>query len=269
MKYIIHFLLLLSMSIMGLQAQEVIDTVQTNQIDKEAVDNLKEDNLQEDNLPVDNARRFSLVFNRGFQLVDKANDSIPINGASSGTFFLGGGIRIPLGGQVAGLRLAPGVSWTNISYNQTNLKQFPTVAGDSLNLSVEKHSLTHIDLPLSVFFNLSRDEDGDPRIFVEVGGYASYLMAASYKTKYEDSNGLRVKQKTRDLHALTEEKEEFERLRYGMFARAGFKWFALYIDYRLSDVFDEFSGTIINPQTRAGFRNPVLEPLQIGISIFL
>lgn len=260
MKYLIPFLILASVSLSSIQAQEVmIDTTQAP-VAKEATG--------EDNLPVDMARRFSLVFNRGFQLVDRANDSIPINGASSGTFFLGGGIRIPLGGQKAGIRLAPGISWTNITYNQTNLKQFPTPSSDSTNLSVEKHSLTHIDLPLSFFFNLTRDEDGDPRIFIEVGGYASYLMAASYKTKFEDANGLRIKSKIRDLHALEGDKAEFERLRYGLFARAGFKWFAVYVDYRLSDVFDEFSGTIINPQGE-GFRNPVLEPLQIGLSIFL
>jgi len=257
MKYIIHFLLLGSFMLTSLQAQEVIDTTQIPQT------------IKEDNLPVDMARRFSLVFNRGFQLVDKQNDSIPINGASSGTFFLGGGIRIPLIKQTVGIRLTPGISWTNISYNQTNFKKFPSVASDTINLSVEKHGLTHIDLPVSFFFNLTRDEDGDPRIFLEIGGYASYLMAASYRIKYEDANGLRVKEKIRDLHSLEGDKAEFERLRYGMFARAGFKWFALYLDYRLSDVFDEFSGTIINPQTSPGFRNPILEPLQIGISIFL
>lgn len=262
MKYIIHVLLIGSLSFLHVQAQEVIDTTRTETIQTEKVES-------EDNLPVDMARKFSLVFNRGFQLVNKANDSIPINGASSGTFFLGGGIRIPLAGQTVGIRLSPGVSWTNISYNQTNLKQFPTQATDTTNLSVEKHSLTHIDLPVSFFFNITRDEDGDPRVFVEVGGYASYLMAASYKTKYEDTNGLRVKEKVRDLHALEGDKAEFERLRYGIFARAGFKWFAIYADYRISDVFDEFSGTIINPQTPQGFRNPVLEPLQIGLSIFL
>ncbi|MEM8887230.1 MAG: porin family protein [Bacteroidota bacterium] len=268
MRYIIHFLLFAILGLANLQAQEIInDTTQTVPGEAPAEEAKAED--KEDNLPVDAARRFSLVFNRTLQTTNGTADTIPLNGTGSGTFFIGGGIRIPLGGKVANIRLAPGISWTGFNYNQTNLKRFPTFANDSTNLSLEKHSLTHIDLPLSFYFNFSRDEDGDPRFFVELGGYASYLMAASYKIRYEDENGLRVREKIKDLHALEGDNAEFERLRYGAFARVGFKWIALYLDYRLSDVFDENGGTVINPDTPAGFLNPVFEPLQIGISIFL
>ncbi|MEM6801036.1 MAG: outer membrane beta-barrel protein [Bacteroidota bacterium] len=263
MKYIIHFLLIGYLSISVLYAQEVIDTTQT-QTQTEL-----EDKKGEDQLPTDAARRFSLVFNRTLQTTNGTSDTIPLNGTSSGTFFIGGGIRIPLGNQLVNIRLTPGISWTGYTYNQTNLKRYPTFASDSVNLSLERQSLTHIDLPLSFYFNISRDEDGDPRFFVEVGGYASYLMAASYKIKYEDANGLRVKEKIRDIHALEGDNAEFERLRYGAFARVGFKWIALYLDYRISDVFDEFSGSVINDQTPAGFKNPVFQPLQFGLSIFL
>ena len=220
------------------------------------------------NLPVDMPRRFSWVLNRSFMLTDRMNDTVPINGNSSGTIFIGGGIRIPLVKQTVGLRLTPGVSWTNINYSQTNAKTFPTInANVQTEYTLERHGLTRVELPLGVYFNLTKDEDGDPRFFVEAGGYAGYLTAAGYKIKYKNPQGLRVKEKIRDLHKQNE--KEFERLSYGIYARLGYKWISLYFQMRLSDVFDEFTNDDWNPTQKDGFKNPIIPSTQVGISVFL
>ncbi|MEM7369389.1 MAG: porin family protein [Bacteroidota bacterium] len=214
----------------------------------------------------DRPRNFSLVFNRGLMLTGSSPDSVPLNGNSSGTYSIGGGIRIPLIKDAVRLRLTPSISWTHFSYDQTNLKTFPTVA-DSLpqQLTLEKHTLIFGELPLGVIFNLSRDEDGDPRFFVEAGGYVGYLLGANYKTRFKDSEGLRVKNKRRDLEGI---ESEFERLRYGLYGRVGYKWAALYFSYRLSDVFDEFTNPSLRPTAFEGYKNPKIPPMEVGISVF-
>lgn len=218
------------------------------------------------NLDVDPPGRFNLVFTRGLMLAGGSPDSIPINGNASGTYSIGGGIKFALDKQnVLGLRLTPGVSWTHIQYNQTEGKTYPTV-GDSLNFSVEKHTMAFADLALSIFINLSRDEDNDRRFFLEAGGYGSFLVSANYKTRFTNADGQRVKNKIRDLEQIS---DEWLRYRYGLFGRLGYKWAALYVGYRLSDVFDPFTNDILLPRpTDVGFRNPQIPPLEVGISLF-
>ncbi|MEO1451586.1 MAG: outer membrane beta-barrel protein, partial [Bacteroidota bacterium] len=148
-----------------------------------------------ENLNTDPPGRFNLVFTRGFMLAGSAPDSVPLNGNASGTYRIGGGIKFPLGKKnIVGLRLTPAISWTHVQYNQTEAKTFPSI-GDSANFSVEKHTMNFADLALSVYINLSRDEDNDRRFFVELGGYGSFLIAANYKTRYTNANGQRVKNK--------------------------------------------------------------------------
>ena len=60
---------------------------------------------------------------------------------------------------------------------------------------------------------------------------------------------------------------EFEKLRYGIYARLGYKWAALYFNMRLNDVFDELAND--PPNDMAGYKNPTIPPLQVGITIFL
>jgi hypothetical protein len=216
------------------------------------------------NKPTDPPMRFSLVFNRGFMLTGSAPDTVPLSSTRSGTYFIGGGIRFPLTKtNTLGLRLTPGVAWTHISYAQTNLKTFPYRA-DTLgsNLSQERHRQFFIDLPLGVYFNLTKDEDNDPKFYLEAGGYVSYLLAAQYRYKYDNAQGRTVTVREQNLAGSA---NEFERLRYGLYGRVGYKWAALYVSYRLSEVFDEFA----DDPAPAGFRNPAIPPLELGISIFL
>lgn len=199
-------------------------------------------------------------------LASGSPDSIPLNGNASGTYSIAGGIKFPLDKKnILGIRMAPGVSWTHIQYNQTEGKTFPTV-GDTLNFSVEKHTMVFADLALSMYINLSRDEDQDRRFFLELGGYGSYLIAANYKTRFTNADGLRIKNKVRDLEQIS---DEWLRYRYGLFGRVGYKWAALYIGFRLSDVFDEFTNESLRPRPEeTGFKNPQIPPLEVGLSLF-
>ncbi|MEO0895967.1 MAG: hypothetical protein AAFY71_06185 [Bacteroidota bacterium] len=225
-------------------------------------------------LPSDPPRKFSLVLGRTFMLAGSSPDSVPINSTNSGTYSIGGGLKFFLYKDVLGLRFTPGMSWTHIAYEATNLKTFPVVKDTTTdNITNERHVLTHGQASLSIFSNLTRDEDGDPKFFVEVGGYASILVSANLRTRFTDVDGLRHKEKTRDLETVfnsTTETREFERLRYGLLARFGYKWAALTLDYRLSDVFDEFTDNQFLPGNLqdTGYKNPVIPPIEVGLTIF-
>ena len=219
-----------------------------------------------DDLPSDPPSRFDLVFNRSFMLTGGGTlDTIPINGSNSGTFFIGGGIKFPLANNKIGIRATPGVGWTQINYNQTSLKTFPTIQ-DSIGFpyTSEKHRLFHVELPIGFYVNVTRDEDNDPKFFLEGGGYIGYLISAGYQYKYLNSTGQRVKVNNRDLEQI---ENEFQKLHYGIYARIGYKWASLYFNMRLTDVFDEFAND--PPKDVPGFRNPKIPPMQLGLTVFL
>ncbi|MEZ4776554.1 MAG: outer membrane beta-barrel protein [Bacteroidia bacterium] len=218
-----------------------------------------------DDLPADPPSRFDLVFNRGLMLVSSTQDSVPISGSNSGTFFIGGGIKFPLANNTMGIRATPGIAFSRIQYNQTSIKTFPTIPDSlSFTLTGEKHSLIYAELPLGFYVNISRDEDNDPKFFVEGGGYLGYLFSASYKSKYVNSDGQRVKTQISDLEKIS---DEFQRIRYGIYARVGYKWASLYYSFRLSALFDEFAND--PPRGGAGYKNPIIPPMEVGLTIFL
>ncbi len=220
----------------------------------------------------DPPRRFSLVFARTFMLAGSSPDSVPVSNTSSGTYSVAGGLKFFLYRDLLGLRFAPGVSWTHIAYESTNLKTFPVRKDTNLNtIDQERHVLVHGETSLSLFANLSRDEDGDPRYFVEGGGYVGYMIATNFRRRFTDKNGLRHKEKLRDLETLEDEESgsrEFPPLKYGVFGRVGYKWAALTFHYRLSDLFDEFTDPIFLPEGKEGFRNPDIPPFEVGLTIF-
>ncbi len=223
---------------------------------------------QTGDLPTDPPRRFNLVFTRGFALAGPANDTVPISSTASGSYAIGAGFLFPFGPRNrVGLRAAPGLSWTSFTYQQLPDKTFPTVS-DSVNYDQERHRLFFLEMPIGLYVNFTRDEDGDPLFFGEMGGYIGYLGSAQYKIKYRNSAGQRVMQRTRDLEQLSDP-GEFERIRYGAYARVGYKWFSLFFSMRLTPVFDEFTNPSLRPKNVEGFRNPGMPAMEIGLSLFL
>ena len=177
----------------------------------------------------------------------------------------------PLGKRnIVGLRAAPGLAWTHFAYQQSIDKTFPSIRDSvGFDYTQEKHRLLFLEMPLGVYFNITRDEDGDPLFFAEAGGYLGYLASATYKIKYRNSAGQRVLERTKDLEQITDPEIEFERLRYGVYARVGYKWFSLYYSMRLTDVFDEFTNPSLRPRNIDGYKNPTMPPMEIGLSLFL
>lgn len=223
------------------------------------------------NLPVDPPKRFSLVFNRGFTLPGPAQDTVPLSSTASGTYFIGAGFRFPFTERnVVGLRATPGLAWTSYSYQLTVDQTFPSIP-DSTEFAYtqEKHRLFFLEMPLGIYINFTRDEDGDPLFFGELGGYVGYMGSAEYRIKYRNGAGQRVEERTKDLEQISDPEPEFQRLRYGAYARIGYKWFSLYYSMRLTDVFDEFTNPSLRPKDVEGFKNPGMPPMEIGISLFL
>ncbi len=231
----------------------------------------KDSTVRSKNLPTDPPSRFSLVFNRTIPLAGPSRDSVPLSNTASGTYFIGGGFKFPFGRRnVIGLRVAPGLAWTHYTYQQSVDKEFPTIADSvGVDYTQEKHRLFFLELPVGLYFNVTRDEDGDPVFFGEVGGFVGYLASAQYKIRYRNNAGLRVQERTRDLEQISEPESEFERLRYGAYARIGYKWFSLYYSIRLTEVFDEFTNPDRRPKNVEGYKNPLMPAMEIGLSLFL
>lgn len=227
--------------------------------------------IKSTNLPVDPPKRFSLVFNRGFTLPGPAQDTVPLSSTGSGTYFIGAGFRFPFGERnVAGLRATPGLAWTGFAYQRTVDQTFPSIPdSNQFAYTQEKHRLFFLEMPIGIYMNFTRDEDGDPLLFGEIGGFVGYLGSAQYRIKYRNGAGQRVEQDTKDLEQISDPEPEFERLRYGAYARIGYKWITLYYSIRLTDVFDEFTNPSLRPKPVDGFKNPGMPPMEIGISLFL
>ena len=241
------------------------------QIDTTSVDTSRFESFEQEQQgrppSYEEAKRFNLVFTRGLMLGATSLDSVPINGLGSGTYQLQGGFKIHLPGHLVGFRLSPGITWTRLAYNQNDLKTFPTIE-DSLGLSLERerHLLTYLELPISVFVNITKDEDGDSELFVEAGGFVGYLLSGNYKRRYPDGNDLSVVFTERGLQRLD---SEWMPLQYGIFGRVGYKWAAVYYRFRLTSLLDDFTNASRRPINSEAYRNPPFPPMELGISIFL
>ncbi|MEM6632365.1 MAG: outer membrane beta-barrel protein [Bacteroidota bacterium] len=210
---------------------------------------------ESENLPVDRPQNFQLLLNRGFLIGSvEGDDRAPINGSLSGSLFLGFSFKAILPRQNAGVRITPGVNWFKINYRQEDEKVFPT---DTVFES-EKHVFTYLEVPVGFFINFSKDEDGDPRLFTELGGFLGYKLNGSYKRKFEEGG--------RTSRLIRRDVPNVEDWRFGLYGRLGFKRWALYYSYLLSDTFSAFT-------TEDGTTPPndlsTPPTLEIGISFIL
>lgn len=184
-----------------------------------------------DNLPVDRPRFFNLIFNRTFQISPSNEESAgaPINSFTSGNYFLGASFKTNFNHGSFGFRFQPGLAWQLLSYEQLDAKTFPSTTTD---LDLERHRMMYLEVPVGIFVNITKDEDGDPLVHIEGGAYAGYLLNSAYKVKFQNSLGQEVKTVTKDIPDLQD-------VRYGLYGRVGYKWLSLYYSYRLSDLFKE------------------------------
>lgn len=257
MKSLFSFLLILLFSLNIAAAQKV---------EEKPAETPKEENTT-NALPADRASNFSLLFQRGFMLVTEKSDTVTLNGGLSGSFTLGTSFKVNLFKHVVGLRLQPGITWVKTDYGQTTANTFPSSPDsyeDNWIVSSEKHRFTFLELPIGIYVNLTKDEDGDAKAFLEAGGYVGYRTGSAYKLKYDDALGSLTQTVTVKRAGVA----DLEDLRYGIYGRFGYKWIAAYYSYRLTDVFQQFR---TDPATGAptSFQYPRYSPMELGLTIFL
>lgn len=216
-----------------------------------------------DNLPVDRPDQVEITVIQGLLINSPQQEGIPLNAGGSGTISLGTSFKLHLAQNKMGFRIQPSVSWTRFSYEQAESKIFPSpyVESNDFQVQVEKHRLFFIDVPLGLFVNILKDEDDDPRFFLEAGGFAGYKLRSVYKTRVENNlTEQETKQLVRSVYDL-------ENWRYGLYARLGIRWLAIHFTYRLSDVFKA------NPRNADGspsaFEMIDLPPMELGLAFFL
>lgn len=283
MKYFQHFIISLTL-VLGLlvgafsclQAQDTTLTDTMITLEDLATPPLPptEEGEVEDFSRVDPPQNFGLIFGRSIMITGGLPDSVPISGGASGAYFLGAGYRFYIGKAYRfGLRFSPGIAWNRYTYDQTSAKTFPTTIDSTITLSRERHSMVEVKAELGVFINITRDEDYDPLIFVEVGGYGGYMTAFNYIRRFTDGNNLRVREKYRDLEKLTmtdganNTVNTFNRLQYGFYGRLGYKWAALYVGYRLSDVLNDPINDALLFRDQPNFQAVTMPPIDIGFHI--
>lgn len=223
---------------------------------------------------VDPPQNFGLIFGRSFLLAGGLPDSVPVSGGASGAYFLGAGYRFYVDKSYRfGFRFTPGIAWNRYTYEQTTAKTFPTIRDSSQTISQERHTVIEGKLEVSIFVNLTRDEDSDPKLFIEAGGYGSYITAMNYVRRFDNSDNLRVREKYRDLEKLStstgngNSTNTVNRLQYGLFGRLGFKWAGLYVGYRLSDVLNATLNDALLFREASNYQAPNLPPLDVGLHI--
>lgn len=218
---------------------------------------------ESDNLAVDRPEQVEITFVQGLLINSPQQDGIPLNAGGSGTISLGSSFKLHFPKNVVGFRIQPSISWTRFSYEQATSKTFPTpfLNDDTKPVRVEKHRIVFADLPIGLFVNVLKDEDGDPRFFLEAGGYAGYKLGSVYKIKVDNTI---TEQETKQV---VDNVYDLENWRYGIYARAGISWLAAHFTYRLSDVFKP------NPRqadgSPSGFESILLPRMELGLAIFL
>ncbi|MEM6261781.1 MAG: outer membrane beta-barrel protein [Bacteroidota bacterium] len=232
-------------------------------------------------MKVEDVSRFDLVFQRSF-LLGAADATFPMQ-STSGSYFVGLGFKFGFLNNKLGIRAQPGINWLRLNYS-TNDDLFPESSilpqdssQQNATFEIQRHRLTYFEVPLGIYFNISQDEDLNPKAFIEAGGFISYLFAEMLKegTRANESAPL-IRTKTPEIAYIGSD----QRLRYGLYARAGYRWFALFASLRLSDVFEP--GAVIRnsaDEAVVGTDGELLSvpqktedmvpQLQIGVTIFL
>lgn len=208
------------------------------------------------NLPVDRQDNFQFLIQRGILLpLPEEQAAAPLDNSASGTLLIGGSVKLNLIRNVVGLRVASGVSWYKLNYSQETGKLFPT---DSSGFLVEKHRFTYLSGMGGLYFNITKDEDGDAKLFLEAGFMGDYKLNSTYKVKTREG-GQVSKNKVEDLPNITQ-------WRYGAYGRLGYKRWALVGSYIFSDTFTKL---LPNGKT-AELESLEFPPrLELGLSFFL
>lgn len=237
MKNLLIFLLLGLLGLSSLMAQETQN------------DSIAPMQLEEPN-------RFDFIIQRSLLL--GSADSMAVLKNSSGSWFLGLGFKLPIAHNRLGVRVQPGINWLKFNHAQNDTsKSFPNSRND---YSVQRHRLAYVELPVGVYYNITLDEERNPKAFVEAGGFVGYGFDFVLKTKETTLRDQGVTTKTNNL-------PDVEPLRYGLYGRVGYRWLALHVSYRLTDVFEPFVTDIDGTVTTTPY--PIFPSVQFGVTVLL
>ena len=135
----------------------------------------------------------------------------------------------------------------NYRFSQTDDKTFP----DTLNHLKQQVSLTTLGSGLFLRFNFDPGRGNYLGYFLDLGGYADWHLARTYKSKDKDDMDQLVFNRTTKLYFV-------EKYQYGLYVTLGLNKINLFARYRMSDIFKAPYKSAELPRLSAG----------IGFSIF-
>ncbi|MFN0202130.1 MAG: hypothetical protein ACKVTZ_11455 [Bacteroidia bacterium] len=172
---------------------------------------------------------FSFVINRAFLAGQKNVETAPLNPLGSGSMDLGFayGFRLP---RKWTIHIQGLITTYKLNFATLPSKTFPDTLHQGLR--TQKLRFMGATLPFGVIYNL-KEKDGKRITYAELGVWGGFLLPPTYKAKYVDSTGKSVVEKRALYFGL----EGFNFLQSGIYARLGWKQFALYGNYRASNIF--------------------------------
>lgn len=194
--------------------------------------------------------RIDLVFHRSFLIIQNQIDTFPLNGASSGSYFLGVSANLLLAKRLR-LRIQPGVNFYRLSYTQNDSRTFPSTAD---SLASEKLRSIFLQIPVGLSFVLMRNANtGASDATFELGISPGLHLGSTTKIGIE-VNGRRAKAKLPAFDPITP-------LMVSAHLRLTYKFLGLYGAYRLTSFFRP------NSTTEDGRVYPSVAPLELGACI--
>lgn len=141
-----------------------------------------------------------------------------------------------------GFHLNPSIAWTGYHFLQDSSKTFPTTVD---TFSSERHLLTWVDVPAGLSFHFGRGQGPEAHPWVEVGIWAGYRIAGSYRARYTDSEG-------RVVNTRISRISEPQNFRGGGYLRVGYGDIALYVTNRITGVYTTGNGYPAMPVWEGG-----------------
>ena len=209
-------------------------------------------------IPILAGERFDLVMARGFLVPINRSDSVPWQVAESGTYTVGFAFNVPIG-PVFAFRFEPRATWHKLVFDNKPEKTFPT--DSNATYLFEKHRAFYPELGIGFKFNLYRNKKDKVKLFIEAGGQFGYATGSTYKRRYVETGGRKVTEKFNKVPGI-------QNLRYGAYFRLGTDFGAIFVHYRISDIYRS-DQKYLHPDRNTFVTYPKFSPLEIGVMLLL
>ncbi|MDX2285755.1 MAG: outer membrane beta-barrel protein [Bacteroidia bacterium] len=138
-----------------------------------------------------------------------------------------------IGRGVVNLKSAITIDWSNHYFvnDITLIDGQESVTFDTTGVEFRRNKLTTRYAQIPLLLNINTDPGGNDGVSISVGGYAGVLWNAHTRQVSDENGKVRV---NGDFNVNP--------FRYGLTARVDFKWFDFYLNYHLSELFEEGQG---------------------------